>query len=128
MRIGGSRKRMRNMRGGFVDFTSLYNNASLSLTDAWDRAKEKASNLYNSVTGSTSSTNIPYTPSTSPTIGGKRRRTRRMRGGFTDNTPLTGLASHAAPISDIKTAQPHNWVGGRTRRHRYRRSKSRKRR
>ena len=38
-----------------------------------------------------------------------------MRGGFKDNTPTTGLASHAAPFSG-PTAQPHNWIGGRTRR------------
>jgi hypothetical protein len=41
-----------------------------------------------------------------------------MRGGFSDNTPTTGLAAHASPISGVKTAQPHNLVGGRTRKHR----------
>jgi len=50
--------------------------------------------------------------------GGKRRRkSRRMRGGnFTDNTSRSGLASTAAPISGIRSAQPHSLVGGRTRR------------
>ena len=46
-----------------------------------------------------------------------------MRGGFTDNTPTTGLAATASPISDIKTAQAHNWVGGRSRRRHSRRSR-----
>jgi hypothetical protein len=39
-------------------------------------------------------------------------------GGYTPNTPTTGLAFYASPISDIRTAQPHNWVGGKTKRHR----------
>jgi hypothetical protein len=58
-------------------------------------------------------------------MGGRTRR-RRMKGGFKVNTPTTGLASHAAPFSG-PTAQPHNWVGGRTRRRhsrKHRRNKS----
>lgn len=47
--------------------------------------------------------------------GGRSRR-RRMKGGFKDNTPTTGLAAHAAPISGVSTAKAHNWVGGRTKR------------
>ena len=50
-----------------------------------------------------------------------------MRGGnFTDNTPRTGVASTASPITGIKSAQPHNLVGGRSRRrsHKHRHSKS----
>jgi hypothetical protein len=39
-----------------------------------------------------------------------------MRGGFKDNTPTTGIAVHAASISDVKTAQPHKLVGGKTKR------------
>jgi hypothetical protein len=42
-----------------------------------------------------------------------------MRGGFKDNTPVTGLASTASPISDIKTAQPKTWVGGKTKKRRH---------
>lgn len=64
-----------------------------------------------------------------PTMGG-RRRSRKMHGGYTPNTPTTGLAFYASPISDIRTAQPHNWVGGKTKRHRKHKkhSKSHKRR
>lgn len=64
-----------------------------------------------------------------PPMGG-RRRSRKMRGGYTPNTPTTGLVFYASPISDIKTAQPHNWVGGKTKRHRKHKkhSKSHKRR
>jgi hypothetical protein len=61
---------------------------------------------------------------------GGRRRSRKMHGGYTPNTPTTGLAFYASPISDIRTAQPHNWVGGKTKRHRKHKkhSKSHKRR
>jgi hypothetical protein len=47
-------------------------------------------------------------------IGGKTRG-RQMKGGFQDNTSTTDLAAHAAPFSG-PTAEPHNLVGGRTRR------------
>ena len=56
--------------------------------------------------------------------GGKTRK-HRMRGGFKDNTPTTGLAVHAASFSG-KTAQPHTLVGGRTRRHRHYKSCSKR--
>ena len=47
---------------------------------------------------------------------GKRRRT--MRGGdYSANTPMTGLASTAASVSDSPTATAQ-LVGGRTRRRR----------
>jgi hypothetical protein len=53
------------------------------------------------------------------TWGGKRRKgTKKMRGGYTNNIPLTGIASEAAPINDIRSAQPQQMVGGRTRRRR----------
>ena len=44
----------------------------------------------------------------------------RRGGSSTVNarTPLNNIASHAAPVSNVKTAQPHNWVGGKRRRHR----------
>ena len=129
-------RRHRKMRGGFLDsFTQ-------GLSDAWNKTKNAASSAYNSssstYTPSTSYTPpatsySPSTPAYTPTqdstyippSGGRKRtkKHRKMRGGFTDNTPTTGLAARASPISDIKTAQPHNWVGGRTKRRRSRRSR-----
>jgi hypothetical protein len=38
---------------------------------------------------------------------------KKMRGGYRDNISITGLAASAAPISDIKSSQPLNIVGGR---------------
>jgi hypothetical protein len=108
------------MKGGFFE----------SLTSAWESTKKAASDAYNSATGSatgsttSSSTYVPPPPATTtptyvpPTSGG-RKRSRKMRGGYSDNIALTGLAASASPISDIKSAQPLTTVGGRrTKRHR----------
>jgi hypothetical protein len=54
-----------------------------------------------------------------------------MRGGYSDNMALTGLAANASPISDINSAQPLTTVGGKrrkTKKVRARHSKSHKRR
>lgn len=121
------RHKRRTMKGGFWD------SLTQGFNSAWEKTKKATSDAYSSATGSTtsapvssspppapvSSSSPPATTSTTSTtstgyIGGRSRR-RRMRGGFKDNTPTTGLAKHAAPFSG-PTAQPHNWVGGRTRR------------
>jgi hypothetical protein len=116
----------RNMKGGFLE------SITQSLNSAWDETKKTASNAYDSAATSiksstTPSTTTSYTPST---IGG-RKRTRRMRGGYSDNIALTGLAARASPISDIKSAQPLTTVGGKrrkTKKMRFRHGKSHKRR
>jgi hypothetical protein len=111
-------KRHRKMKGGFLDnISSTLSNwgstISSSASDAWEKTK----NATSSLTGSTPSTSY-QSPMTTSTYGGRRNtRKRRMRGGFKDNTPTTGLAAHAAPFSG-PTAKPHTWVGGKTRRHR----------
>ena len=117
-------RRHRKMRGGFLD------SLTQGLTDAWNKTKSAASGAYSSVSAPGASTSYTptstsYTPTTPASYGGRKRtrRHRKMRGGFSDNTPLTGLAASASPISDIKTAQPHNWVGGRTKRRHSRRSR-----
>jgi hypothetical protein len=48
-----------------------------------------------------------------PFQGGKIKR-RIMKGGYQDNISVTGLASTASPFSG-PTAQPHQMVGGKTR-------------
>ena len=126
----------RTMKGGF------WNSLTQGFSDAWEKTKKATTDAYSSATGSPSSTYSPPTTTTTysqptttttysqPTstgyMGGKTKR-RRMRGGFKDNTPTTGLANHAAPFSG-KTAQPHNWVGGKTKRRKHRHSKSYRRR
>ena len=90
----------RKMRGGFGE--DLWN----SMTNAYESAKNK-------VMGPSTTTSTYTTPVT----GGKRRRTKKMMGGFTDNTPMTGLASTASPISGVESPKPM-WVGGKTRKRR----------
>lgn len=126
--------RRRTMKGGFLETLTQ------GLSSAWDKTKKATTDAYSSATGSISaptsyqqpaatSYQPPAATSYQPPgiMGGKTKRRRRMRGGFKDNTPTTGLASHAAPFSG-STAQPHNWVGGRTKRrrikHRHRHTKS----
>lgn len=123
----------RRMRGGFLEslsnsISSGWNSVSQGASSMWDKTKNAASSAYSSATTPASVPAIPTQPSTgippAPTpvsvsvSGGKRRRTRKMRGGYSSNTMLTGLAASASPISGIKTAQPHHWVGGRTKRRR----------
>ena len=126
----------RTMKGGF------WNSLTQGFSDAWEKTKKATTDAYSSATGSPSSTYSPPTttttysqptttttysqPTTTGYMGGKTKR-RRMRGGFKDNTPTTGLANHAAPFSG-KTAEPHNWVGGKTKRRKHRHSKSYRRR
>jgi hypothetical protein len=130
-------KTYRKMRGGFLD------SITSGLSNAWASTKKATENAYGSAIGSTS-TSTPYytapTPSyTAPPVTGayggrkrsrrrsSKRRSRRMSGGYSDNISLSELDANAAPISHIKTAQPHILVGGkrRTKKHRcHRHSKS----
>jgi len=143
--------RYKRMRGGLFGWDTAknwYGNVSGKAKDYWNSVSGNQSsytsptatsydpqttNSYTSPT--TNSYTSPTTNSyTSPTTnsyatpgatsyGGRRSRTRKMRGGYSDYTPLTGLAYSASPISDIRTAEQNNWVGGRTKRRRGRRSR-----
>jgi len=104
-------KRYRKMKGGFLDsigstLSGWGSSISEGASSAWSSTKKATTSAYDSATGTTPTTNYV------PTTGGRRKRSRRhMRGGFTDNTPTTGLAAHAAPVTDINTAQPQTMVG-----------------
>ena len=120
------RHRRRTMKGGFLqgisdNLTGLGSSISQGARDLWEKTKQTTSNL----TGTTSSQpSLDYVPPMTTTSGGKTRR-RRMRGGYKDNTPTTGIATHAAPFSG-PTAQPQTIVGGRSRRHKRRGHRSRR--
>jgi len=112
----------RKMKGGFLDslsstLSSWGSTISQSASNAYNKTKSAASSAYSSATSSTPTTTsytpttytptaatASYTPTTTSAYGGKRK-SKKMRGG--------NLAATASPISDIKTAQPHNWVGGK---------------
>ena len=123
------RHRNRTMKGGFLDdfsntLSSWGSSISRGASSMWAKTKSSLTgspsynsyNSYNSYTPSSSyNQTTSYTPSStyqSPmntsTYGGKHTRRRKHRGG--------GIASNASPVSNIKTAQPHNLVGGKTRR------------
>ena len=111
------RRHRRTMKGGFLYTLSNWGSG------LWQKTKDATSSLTGSSTGATYTpppSSSTYTqPMTTSTFGGRRSRKhrRRMRGGFKDNTPTTGLAAHAASFSG-QTAKPHTLVGGKTRRSR----------
>jgi hypothetical protein len=140
------RNRNRKMKGGFWDslknsISSGINSLSQGATNAWNTTKKASEQAYDSAKSSLSGTpsynaspSSSYMSSPSATSysapssssqyqGGQRKRSRKMRGGYKDNISLTGLASSAAPVAGISTAKPHNWVGGKTRRHKTHRRK-----
>lgn len=117
------RRNRKTLKGGFFDTlsnwgSSLWNNNPRQNTSNLTGYNTGTYQNYNQPTSYGQPTNYNQSMS-SYGYGGKRSRqnTRRMKGGFKDNTPTTGLAAHAASFSG-KTAQPHNLVGGKTRKNR----------
>lgn len=113
------------MKGGFLDdlsntLSGWGSSISQGASSMWQKTKSTLSGSptpsYPPSTSYSSSTS--YTPSSpapmnTSTYGGKySRRRRHKRGG--------GFAHNASHVSGIKSAQPNNWVGGRTRRHKKR--------
>jgi hypothetical protein len=90
------------------------------LGDAKSFVTSSATSLYNKVSGKEEPSGLYGTNQ-----GGKRRRSKGKRGGFRANAPLNNIASSAASYSGVKTAQPHNWVGGKSRKG-HRKNKSRR--
>ena len=121
----------RSMKGGmFEGLTSGWDSFKGLGLGAWeklmgsDKDEYKSTPYYGTANGYNGTAN-GYNGTANgyngtPGYGGKKRRrkSRKMRGGnFTDNTPTTGLAFHAAPFSG-ETARPNTWVGGKTRKRR----------
>ena len=117
------------MRGGFLDsLTSSFSSWGSSLSNPF---KKKSTSYTPTTPTPTPTTPTPttytpttYTPTTYTPSGGKRRKRasrRKYRGGFTANKSLNDVASGASSIN-VKTAQPQAWVGGKTRKHKHRRS------
>ena len=102
----------RRQKGGFFDTLSNWG------SNLWNKTKSATSSLTSPSYQQPSTSYQQPSPSYQQpsTYGGKSRKHRRMRGGFKDNTPTTGIASNAASFSG-QTAKPHNLVGGRTRKH-----------
>ena len=112
--------------------TSSWGDSLKNTTSSWGDKLKKSVPSFGSSSSSSTLPSVSPTPSYPATSGGRKRRCRskKMRGGdFSDYTPTTGLAFHAAPFSG-ETARPNTWVGGKTRKHRkhHKRSKSHRRR
>jgi hypothetical protein len=130
----------RKMRGG-ASLDDFSNNLSNKLTSGWSSLSQGASNAYNktknAVTDAASSAQPKISSGWSSlsqgasnaynksknavtgSVGGRRRTRRSKRGGsFSAHKPLHGLAAHSSPVSNVRTAQPHHMVGGRSKRHR----------
>ena len=114
-------RRSKRMRGGMWPFSSSDGtDSSSSNGEGWyDSLKKNASSASGWLTSDSAATPNPTptpTPSTTEnstsTYGGRKRKSRRMRGGYSDNVSLTNLASRAAPFSG-ETARAHSYVGGR---------------
>jgi hypothetical protein len=62
-------------------------------------------------------------PAPTPVSGGRKRRSHRMRGGYSDNMSTTNLAASAGSFSG-STARAQAYVGGRTKKrcHKHKRS------
>jgi hypothetical protein len=130
-------RRHRKMKGGFLEslsgtLSSWGSSISQSASDAYNKTKNAASSAYSSATTPTSTSTTSYTPTSttsytpSGAYGGKKGKSRKMRGGYSNNIALTGLAANASPISGIKSAEPHNWVGGKKSRKNKRGTRSKK--
>lgn len=94
-------------------FGSSYGNTGYNGSSGYGNTGYNGSSGYGNSYGN-SYGNTGY--GSQPRYGGKTKR-RRMKGGYKDNTPTTGLATNAAPFSG-QTAKPHNWVGGKSRKRR----------
>jgi hypothetical protein len=122
-------RKHKKLRGGEGIVNSLgqtFSNLGTSITRGVKDAWTKLSNSTQNTGYPSSTTNYSYQPQPTTTYyptGGKKTRRRRTQrknkrgGSFRDNVSLTNLASQAAPFSG-NTAQPHNWVGGKTKRSR----------
>jgi hypothetical protein len=141
-------RRHRKMKGGFLEslgstLSGWGSSISQSASDAYNKTKNATSSAYSSATTPTSTTS--YTPTSTSTTsttsytptsttsytpsgayGGKKGKSRKMRGGYSNNNASTGLSANASPISGIKSAEPHNWVGGKKSRKNKRRTRSKK--
>lgn len=127
-------RRSKKMRGGMWPFSSSDGTeAASSNGSGWfDSLKKNASSASGWLTSSSDTSGSSATPAPAPapttsTYGGRKHRSHKMRGGYSDNMSLTNLASRAASFSG-ETARAQAYVGGRKTKRRCRKHKgSRKR-
>jgi hypothetical protein len=127
--------RSKKMRGGWdwpwgKKEESTYGSSDGSGSGMWDSFTKSVGSITDSASSMVSSSpSTSTTPNSTtntyqpPVSGGKRRRkSHRMRGGYSDNVSMTNLASRAASFSGA-TARAQAYVGGkRTRRRHHKKS------
>jgi len=96
------------------NITDGLNFANAKIGEAAKKVQDTATDAVRTVTGNQQPQGLYGTPA-APS-GGKKRRSRGKRGGYSANTPLNNIASSASPYKGVETAQPHNWVGGKSKR------------
>jgi len=87
-----------------------------SLTEKAKSASGSATSWFSSSPTTTTTTTAPAAPApapASPVVGGKKRKSKRMRGGYSSNISTTNLAASAGSFSG-STARAQAYVGGRT--------------
>jgi hypothetical protein len=98
-------RRSRRMKGGLFGFGE----SNGTVSSFWDKITgKKPAPSYAPMLNEPIA---PAAPQPGMGYGGRRHKKYHMKGGYTYNAP-GGLATYAAPISGVKNAQPHNWVGG----------------
>jgi len=121
--------------GGFFDtikqsFNSLSSSVQNSASGIWNKTKKPTTSYQPTTTSYNTSYQPPANsynnsyqgPSNQPSYGGRRTR-RRMKGGYRDSISMNGIAASAAPVQGLQTARAHNWVGGRRRKRKTRRTR-----
>jgi len=104
---------------------SLYDDAAYYSQKVKDAAVAKGNDIKNWYDNLGKPAPAPLYPPylSNPIRGGKRRhgtRKHKRGGGIVQayNTYINPFTMNTTPVSGYRTAMPHNWVGGRTRRRR----------
>jgi len=114
------KNKSKRMRGGF-DMGSLNpfgssegtTSSSTTGTGWFDSLTEKAKSASGSASSWFSSAPASAYSAPTTTYGGRKRRSNRMRGGYSNNISTTNLAASAGSFSG-STARAQAYVGGRT--------------
>jgi len=96
------------------------------ITNWFQSTKDALVKTARSLTGADSTGTSGYTTGGRKSRNKSRSMSRKiLKGGYTDNIAVSGLAANAAPFSG-ETAKPQTMVGGKSRRRKASRRKTRK--
>jgi hypothetical protein len=113
------RNRHKKSKGG--DLTNWWSD-NVSNSSWLNRSKSYIPSWMSGNNSQNNSTGMNF-GSTGSNYGGKSR-TKRKYGGYVASNSIVGLAANAGPVSGLLTAKPHTLVGGKTKRHRHKHSRT----